>query len=91
MISVLSNVAPAETHLMASLAIDGNTKESAALQCAYMDLVAALFCDVNPIPVKAALCAMGYPVGRGRMPLSELNEHNRHHLMTALHNHGLIA
>jgi len=90
-ISVLSNVAPADTHLIASLAVSGNTKESAGLQCAYMDLVGALFCDVNPIPVKAALCAMGYPVGRGRMPLSELNERNRNHLMTALQNHGLIA
>ncbi len=90
-ISVLANVAPAETHLMTSLALDGKTKESASLQCAYMDLVGALFCDVNPIPVKAALCAMGYPVGRGRMPLSELNEHNRKRLMTALQNHGLIA
>ena len=59
-ISVLSNVCPQETHDICQLYFDGKVKESSDLQIRYMDLVAALFSDVNPIPVKQALNYMGF-------------------------------
>ena len=54
-ISVLSNIAPKLTHDIAMLGLEGKTSESAKLQLQYLDLCNALFCDVNPIPVKAAM------------------------------------
>ncbi len=89
-ISVLSNIAPRLTHDIAMLAVEGKTKESADLQLKYLDLCNALFCDVNPIPVKEAMCLMGTDVGRCRMPLSPLNEKNRAHLKSVLKKHNLI-
>lgn len=89
-ISVLSNIAPRLTHDIAMLAVEGKTKESADLQLKYLDLCNALFCDVNPIPVKEAMCLMGTDVGRCRMPLSPLNEKNREHLKSVLKKHNLI-
>lgn len=89
-ISVLSHVAPEVAHDMAQLYLDGNTHEATRLQLEYMDLCKALFCDVNPIPVKAAMNMMGFNVGRGRMPLGTLNEQNKAILRKALENHGLI-
>ncbi len=89
-ISVLSNIAPRLTHDIATLAVEGKTKESAYLQLKYIDLCNALFCDVNPIPVKEAMCLMGYNVGRCRMPLSPLNEKNKEHLKSVLRKHNLI-
>lgn len=89
-ISVLSHVAPEVAHDMAQLYLDGNTHEATRLQLEYMDLCKALFCDVNPIPVKAAMNMMGFNVGRGRMPLGTLNEQNEAILRKALENHGLI-
>ena len=76
-ISVLSNVAPKLAHDIAQFGLDGDFKKSAELQLKYIDLCNALFCDVNPIPVKEAMCMMGYDVGRCRMPLSPLNEKNK--------------
>lgn len=89
-ISVLSNILPKVTHDIASFALDGKFLQSARLQLEYLDLCNALFCDVNPIPVKEALCMMGIDVGRCRMPLSPLNEKNRELLAKALKNHSLI-
>ncbi len=89
-ISVLSNILPKVTHDIASLALDGKFLQSARLQLEYLDICNALFCDVNPIPVKEALCMMGTDVGRCRMPLSPLNEKNRELLANTLKNHGLI-
>lgn len=89
-ISVLSNLAPRLTHDIAMLAVEGKTKESADLQLKYLDLCNALFCDVNPIPVKEAMCLMGTDVGRCRMPLSPLNEKNREYLKSVLKKHNLI-
>lgn len=89
-ISVLSHVAPEVAHDMAQLYLDGNTHEATRLQLEYMDLCKALFCDVNPIPVKAAMNMMGFNVGRGRMPLGTLSEQNEAILRKALENHGLI-
>lgn len=89
-ISVLSHVAPEIAHDMAQLYLDGKTQEATRLQLEYMDLCKALFCDVNPIPVKAAMNMMGFNVGRGRMPLGTLNKQNEELLRRALENHGLI-
>ncbi len=89
-ISVLSNIAPKLTHDIAMLGIEGKTAESTKLQLEYIDLCNALFCDVNPIPVKAAMCMMGIPVGRCRMPLSPLNEANEKLLRAVLEKHNMI-
>ncbi len=89
-ISVLSNIAPKVAHDIAKFGIDGKIEESAKLQLEYIDLCNALFCDVNPIPVKEAMCMMGTDVGRCRMPLSPLNEKKRSILRDALINHKMI-
>lgn len=89
-ISVLSNIAPKVTHDIVQLALDGDIKASKELQLEYLDLCNALFCDVNPIPVKEALCLMGKDVGRCRMPLSPINKANKEILIKALRNHNLI-
>ncbi len=89
-ISVLSNVAPRLTHDIAQYGLDGDFTKSARLQLEYIDLCNALFCDVNPIPVKEAMCMMGYDVGRCRMPLSPLNEVNRQKLKAVLDKHNMI-
>ena len=89
-ISVLSNIAPKLTHNIAKLGLEGKTSESAKLQLQYLDLCNALFCDVNPIPVKAAMCMMGVDVGRCRMPLSPLNEKNESLLRDVLKKHNMI-
>ena len=72
------------------LGIEGKTQESAKLQLEYIDLCNALFCDVNPIPVKAAMCMMGVDVGRCRMPLSPLNNANEKLLRAVLEKHNMI-
>ena len=71
-ISVLSNVAPQETHDMCQAFFDGDTKKAEQLQVEYADLIDALFCEVNPIPVKVAMRKLGYAAGPLRMPLSEM-------------------
>lgn len=89
-ISVLSNVAPKLTHDIAQYGLDGDFKKSAELQLEYIDLCNALFCDVNPIPVKEAMYMMGMDVGRCRMPLSPLNEKNKELLKSVLEKHNMI-
>ena len=89
-ISVMSNILPKETHEIARLAADGDFFGSAKLQLQLIDVCKALFCDVNPIPVKAALNMMGFDVGRGRMPLSPLSEKNTRYLRSVLENHGFL-
>ncbi|MFI3238012.1 MAG: 4-hydroxy-tetrahydrodipicolinate synthase [Lachnospiraceae bacterium] len=73
-ISVLSNVAPQQTHDMCQLYFDGKVRESAAEQLRAIPLCDALFCEVNPIPVKAALEMMGFEMGGLRLPLTELED-----------------
>ncbi|MBR1553497.1 MAG: 4-hydroxy-tetrahydrodipicolinate synthase [Schwartzia sp.] len=89
-ISVLSNVAPKETHDICQLYFDGKTGESAKLQIAFTDLADALFCETNPIPVKTAMRLMGYAAGPLRLPLSEMEPENLKKLEAALKAHGLI-
>ena len=89
-ISVLSNVAPQATHDICRHYFDGNTAEAARLQIAYADLIAALFCEVNPIPVKTAMRRLGYATGPLRMPLSEMEPAHAAQLDAALRAHGLL-
>ena len=89
-ISVLSNVAPKETHDICQLFLDGKVAESAKLQLEYLDLIEALFCEVNPIPAKTAMRLMGYEAGPLRLPLSEMEPQNLKKLETAMKKHGII-
>ncbi|MBQ3140591.1 MAG: 4-hydroxy-tetrahydrodipicolinate synthase [Clostridia bacterium] len=89
-ISVLSNVAPRETHDICQLWFDGKIRESAALQLKYLQLIDALFCDVNPIPAKQALNMMGWNVGECRLPLCEMSAAGKAQLETALRGVGLL-
>ena len=89
-ISVLSNVVPKDTHDIVALWNEGKTKESLALQLKYLDLINALFCEVNPVPVKTALGLMGLCADEMRLPLCEMEENNKERLATALRNHGII-
>ena len=89
-ISVLSNVAPQDTHDICQLYFDGKVKESAALQLQYMDLIDALFAEVNPIPVKTAMRLMGYAAGPLRLPLCDMEPAHVEQLKTAMQRHGLL-
>lgn len=83
-ISVLSNVAPVETRLMTEAALSGDFKTASALQCEVQTLIEALFGDVNPIPVKAAMKLLGYDCGPCRLPLGSLPESKLIQLKSAL-------
>lgn len=89
-ISVLSNVAPQQTHDMCQAFFDGDTKKAEKLQVEYADLIDALFCEVNPIPVKVAMRKLGYTAGPLRMPLSEMEPQHEKQLEDALRNHGFL-
>ncbi len=88
-ISVLSNVAPKQTHDMVMKFLEGDIKEAAKLQIEAIPLVNALFCEVNPIPVKTAMNMMGMEVGPLRMPLCEMEESNKEILRKAMVDYGL--
>ena len=75
-ISVASNVIPAEFHDMVSAALDGDMDTASDLQCRIAPLLQLLFCEVNPIPVKAAMARIGYDCGRCRLPLTDLSQKN---------------
>lgn len=75
-ISVLANVMPEETHNMCSLYFEGKMEEAKDIQLKLLDLVNALFIEVNPVPVKTAMGLMGYKVGNLRAPLCEMTEAN---------------
>ena len=83
-ISVLSNVLPAETQAMCKAALNGDYDTAAALQIQLQPLVEALFCEVNPIPVKEAMRMMGYDCGNCRMPLSPMKDETRNNLKKLL-------
>ena len=87
-ISVLSNVAPKQTHDICQLYFDGKTAESAALQLKAIPLVDALFCEVNPIPVKKGVALMGIDAGPLRMPLSEIEPAHEEMLKKAMTEFG---
>ena len=89
-ISVLSNVAPAETHNMCQLYFDGKTQESAMEQLRAIPLCDALFCEVNPIPVKAGLNMMGLGAGPLRLPLTEMEDAHKEVLRKAMTEYGIL-
>jgi len=89
-ISVLSNIMPKETHDICALYLEGKEKESTALQLKLLDIANAIFIDVNPIPIKAALNLMGYGVGECRLPLAPLSEAALNTLSGVMKKHGLI-
>ena len=89
-ISVLSHLCPRETHEICQKYFDGDVKGSATLQLKYHDLVKALFSDVNPIPVKAAMNLMGWNVGHCRMPLIDMAPEAEEKLAQVMRSHGLI-
>lgn len=90
-ISVLSHVAPIVAHDIARKYLDGDVEGSRKLQLEYLDLCNALFCDVNPIPVKEAMNMCGWDVGRCRMPLGVMNDSTKATLYNALKAHNLVV
>ncbi len=89
-ISVLSNVAPKQTHDMCMKYFEGNVKESMEMQLKAVPLISQLFCEVNPIPVKAALNLMGKEVGPLRLPLTEMEPANKERLAKAMREYGIL-
>lgn len=89
-ISVLSNIAPKQTHDMVDKFLNGDIQGAIKLQLEAIELISAIFCEVNPIPVKKALNLMGYEVGPCRMPLCEMEDSNVAILTTAMKNYGLL-
>jgi 4-hydroxy-tetrahydrodipicolinate synthase len=89
-ISVLSNIAPSQTHEICESYFKGDVKRSAALQLAAIPLINALFCEVNPIPVKAALNLMGKAAGPMRLPLTEMEPKNQERLRQAMKEYGIL-
>lgn len=89
-ISVLSNILPKETHDMVASYLEGDVVKSCEMQLKYFDLVKALFCEVNPIPVKKALNLMGMEVGSLRLPLTEMEDANAKRLEEEMRKAGVI-
>ncbi len=89
-ISVLSNVAPRQTHDICASYFAGDVKTSAGLQLKAIPLITELFSEVNPIPVKAAMNMMGKGVGPLRMPLTEMEPQNQEKLKKAMADYGIL-
>ncbi len=89
-ISVLSNVVPRAAHDICQHYFDGDVRTATKMQIDYTDLIDALFCEVNPIPVKTAMRRLGYDAGPLRMPLSEMEPAHAAQLDAALRKHGLL-
>ena len=89
-ISVLANVAPRETHDMTQYCLDGDFAKAAEIQIRALPLIKALFCEVNPIPVKAALNMQGFQVGKPRLPLTEMEAAHQEILRKAMKEFGCL-
>jgi 4-hydroxy-tetrahydrodipicolinate synthase len=89
-VSVLSNVAPAETVEICDRWFAGDTAGAAALQCRYLPLIKALFSEVNPIPVKAAMAAMGFGENYVRMPLTPMEPQHEKTLLAEMRKVGIL-
>ena len=90
-ISVLSNVAPKQAHDIVETFLNGNIAEAARLQLAAVDIIKALFCDVNPIPVKEAMNQMGLGVGPCRLPLCDMDEAGKARVRKSLIDYGIAV
>lgn len=90
-ISVLANILPGEIHKICETYFKGDSKESSRLQLYYMDLIEALFLDVNPMPIKQAMSVMGFDVGECRLPLCSMEEKNAEKLYRVLDRYGLLV
>ncbi len=88
-ISVLSNVLPKETSQMCHKFFEGKTDEALKMQLDYLPLINALFCEVNPIPVKAAMAAMGYGEDYLRLPLTPMEDAHKQNLLALMREQGL--
>ena len=89
-ISVLSNVAPQQTHDICAKFEEGKIEEARQLQFNALELVDALFCEVNPVPVKHALNLQGWDMGPLRMPLCEMEDANLERLKNAMIQYGIL-
>lgn len=89
-ISVMSNIAPKKFTNMVHDFLNGNIESATKVQLKSIELINALFCEVNPIPVKEALNLLGYDFGEPRLPLVRLSEENRVGLENAMKNYGII-
>jgi 4-hydroxy-tetrahydrodipicolinate synthase len=89
-ISVLSNVAPTQTHDLCMAYLNGDMKKAADMQLEVLPLVDALFCEVNPIPVKRALSLIGFDCDAIRLPLTRIEPAHEKQLVDAMRGYGLI-
>ena len=89
-ISVTANIIPEDVHDMVQKYLDGDVKESLDLQLKTIDLCNALFCEVNPIPVKKAVELLGMCGGTLRMPLTEMEPQNVEKLKKAMEDYGVL-
>jgi 4-hydroxy-tetrahydrodipicolinate synthase len=90
-ISVLANVAPRDTSRMAHAFLEGNTREACALQLRYLPLIAAIFRESNPIPIKAAVAMLGFEVGAPRLPLVPASDAVKQELEREMRALGLLG
>jgi len=89
-ISVMANIIPQDTHNMVERFFQGDTKGAIKLQLQTLNLIKALFSEVNPIPIKAAVNLLGFKAGHCRMPLTEISENNLELLRTEMKTYGLL-
>lgn len=89
-ISVLSNILPTETVEMCESYLRGDVKKATAMQLEYLELIDALFCEVNPIPAKAAVAAMGMCDNYLRLPLTPMEPQNEEKLLGLMRKHGIL-
>ncbi|MBQ8141439.1 MAG: 4-hydroxy-tetrahydrodipicolinate synthase [Clostridia bacterium] len=89
-ISVLSNLLPRETHDICRYCLESNYPEAAKLQLEYLKLINALFCEVNPVPIKTAMAELGLCDIEMRLPLCEMEDANKQKLIAAMKKHNLL-
>ena len=89
-ISVLSNVAPRQTHDMCRAALDGDFEKARKIQIEALDVINNLFTEVNPIPVKAAMNLQGKNVGPLRLPLTQMEKAHEDALAKAMKEYGIL-
>ena len=89
-ISVWSNVAPKQVHDTVQSFMDGDVAKATKMQLEAIDLIGALFSEVNPIPVKAAMSILGYKAGPMRAPLTECSDEHKDGLKKAMKEYGIL-